>query len=239
MNKEALIAALKEERLENYINLRGGFPLPLAGGVYWLALGFLGFYLPLGSWFMVALFGTGAIFPLGLLFAKVFKNNFIKEKQAVSSVIVPALIGMLLFWPMLIASMSVSTGLAILILAIGMSMHWPVVGWSYGRTGLYAAHSIIRALLVFGIWTTMPDTRTTLIPFAVAGVYFVTVLAILVDTSLLRRKKTARVKARPPRKNQNDDGDKDEGTSEKTDADQENNETENKDQKPDSPQNGQ
>ena len=189
MDKDTLIAALKEERLGNYIKLRGGFPLPLAGGFYWLVLGFLGYYLPLGTWFMVALFGTGVIFPLGLFLAKIFKNNFIKEKQVLSGVIVPALIGMLLFWPMLIASMQVSTELAILILAIGMSMHWPVVGWSYGRTGLYAAHSIFRALLVFGIWTAMPDDRMTMIPFAVALIYFVTVLAILMDTSLLRRKK--------------------------------------------------
>ncbi|MDQ7019690.1 MAG: hypothetical protein Q9M33_11060 [Robiginitomaculum sp.] len=189
MNRDTLVAALKEERLGNYIKLRGGFPLPLAGGVYWLVLGVLGYTLPLGTWFMVALFGTGAIFPLGLFFAKVFNNNFMKEKQATSSVILPALIGMLLFWPMLIASTKVAPELAILILAIGMSIHWPVIGWSYGRTGLYTAHSIVRALLVFGIWTAMPDARMTMIPFAVAGVYFVTVLAILLDTSLLRRKK--------------------------------------------------
>ncbi len=189
MDRNALIEALQKERLENYITLRGGFPLPLAGGVYWLVLGALGYILPLGTWFMVALFGTGAIFPLGLIFAKIFNNNFMKKKQVVSSVILPALIGMLLFWPMLIASTKAAPELAILILAIGMSIHWPVIGWSYNRTALYSAHSILRALMVFGIWTYMPDARMTLLPFNVAGIYFFTVLAILIDTSLLRRSK--------------------------------------------------
>ena len=187
MDKDALIAALKEERLGNYIKLRGGFPLPLAGAFYWLALGVLGYYLPFQTWFMAALFGTGIIFPLGLLIAKIFKNNFLKEKQVVSGIILPAFIGMLLFWPMLIASMKVAPQLAVLILAIGLSIHWPIIGWSYNRTALYSAHSVIRALAVFSIWTTMPDARLTYLPFSVAGIYFLTVLAILIDTSRLRR----------------------------------------------------
>ncbi len=188
MDHDGLVTALKQERLGNYIKLRGGFVLPLAGAVYWIVLGGLGHILPLQTWLLVAFFGTGAIFPLGLLFAKLFNNNFMQEKQVVASVLLPAFIAMLLFWPMLIASLQVSAELAILILAIGMSIHWPVIGWMYNRTLLYSSHSIVRGLIVLGLWMMWPEERMTLIPFAVAGIYFLTVLVILVDTAMLRRK---------------------------------------------------
>ena len=187
MDTQALKTALHKDRLDTYVRLRGGFPLPLAGAVYWLALGIAGYYLPLAPWFQLALFGSGAIFPIGLLFAKIFKNNFMKDKQAAGDVILPALIGMLLFWPMLVAAMKTEPQLAIIILAIGMSIHWPVIGWSYGRTALYSAHSIVRALVVLWIWMTMPEARLTILPFAVAAIYLVTVLAILWDTAKLRK----------------------------------------------------
>lgn len=188
MTQDELIAALKKDRIESYARLRGGFPLPLAGGIYWLVMGVMGYYLPYNTWLYVVFFGTGLIFPVSLLLAKVFHNNFLKDKQAASSVILPALIGMLLFWPALIASMQVAPQLAILILAIGMGAHWPVVGWSYNRTGLFTAHSLIRAAGVFAIWTYLPDARMTLLPFAVAALYFLTVLVILADTAMLRKK---------------------------------------------------
>ncbi len=186
MNQTELIAALKKDRTDSYIRLSGGFPLPLAGAVYWLALGGLGYSLPLQTWLMVAMFGSGLVFPLGLLIAKLFNNDFMKDKQAVKSVLLPALIGMLLFWPMLIASLQVAPQLAVLILAIGMFMHWPVAGWSYNRVFLFSSHSVVRALVVYGIWMWLPDGRLTLIPFAVGVIYLLTVLAILVDTSRLR-----------------------------------------------------
>lgn len=187
MDTHDLKTALRQDRLDCYIRLRGGFPLPLAGAVYWLVLGVAGYYLPLAHWLQLAFFGTGAIFPIGLLFAKIFRNNFMKDKHAAGDVILPALIGMLLFWPMLIAAVKTEPQLAIIILAIGMSIHWPVIGWSYGRTALYSAHAVIRAMVVLGIWMYLPDARLTLLPFSIAVIYLATVLIVLLDTSKPRQ----------------------------------------------------
>ena len=57
-----------------------------------------------------------------------------------------------------------------LILAVGMSQHWPVIGWSYGKPALYSAHAIVRALGALAIWALIPDGRF-MIPFWVAAVY--------------------------------------------------------------------
>jgi len=122
---------LLERRQASYVRLKGGFPIPLAGAVYWLALGIAGYGLDLASWSQLAFYGSGAIFPLALIFAKIFKNNFMKDKGIVDSVLIPTFIGMLLFWPIMIAAVKTEPQLVPLILAIGMSIHWPVIGWSY------------------------------------------------------------------------------------------------------------
>lgn len=185
-NTATLKAALLADRLAAYKRLRGGFPIPLAGVVYWGMLAWLGTFLTVHSWCMIAFIGSGAIFPMALLFAAIFRNPFMKDKTATGDVLLPAFIAMLLFWPMIVAAFQVAPQLVPLILAIGMSLHWPVIGWGYGRTGLYSAHSIVRALVCLLIWLWLPEARFTLLPLAGAGVYLVTVLAILVDSARVK-----------------------------------------------------
>lgn len=167
-----LKAALLADRLAAYRRLQGGFPIPLAGMVYWAVLAVAGTQTAARGWLTVAVWGSGAIFPLALLFATLFRNDFMKDRSASGDVLLPALIGMLLFWPMLAAVAALGSADALpLILAIGMSIHWPVIGWSYGRTALYSAHAVARALVVTAIWFVLPEARYTLLPLSVAVVY--------------------------------------------------------------------
>lgn len=182
----SLKQALKGHRLDQYLRLGGGFPIPLAGLVYWGFLGGIGFYTDLSGWAAIALPASGAIFPLALLFAAIFKCPFMKDKSAIGDVLLPAFISMLLFWPMLIAAAKTAPELVPLILAIGMSLHWPVIGWSYGRTGLFSAHAIIRAVFCLAIFLLLPEHSITWMPIGVAAIYGLTVLAILADVRRLQ-----------------------------------------------------
>lgn len=183
-----LKAKLLADRLASYYRLRGGFPIPLAGALYWAILAYLGQMMEFSDWAMAALWGSGAIFPVALILAKLFKNNFMKDKSAVLSVLPPTLISMLLFWPMLVVVTKTEPSLFPAVLAIGMSIHWPVIGWSYGRSALFSTHAIIRAVVVAYIFFTFPDKTQTLLPLAVAIIYLLTVGAILFDT---RRSQTS------------------------------------------------
>ena len=188
MNTE-LAEALKRDRLAAYARLRGGFPIPLAGAAYWLGLGILGFFASsVKNWSLLAFIATGMIFPLALMFAAIFKNGFMKDKAVANTVLPPAFIAMLLFWPMAIAAFWDYPDLVPLILAIGLSMHWPVIGWSYGRPGIYTAHAVVRAIAVFFIWLYLPESRLTLLPFAVSAIYLLTVLVIAVDSGAVKRR---------------------------------------------------
>jgi len=188
---DELKAQVLADRLASFVRLKGGYSVPLAGAIYWAALGVAGMTLPLGTWILVAFFGSGAIFPLALLLSKLLGNDFMKDKTATGDVMLPTFLSMLMFWPIAFAAYGMAPELVPLILAIGMAQHWPVIGWSYGKTGLYSAHAIVRAVGALLIWAWLPDGRLTLLPWFVAAVYVVTVIAILVEA----KRETAKASA--------------------------------------------
>jgi len=170
--------ALRAEREALFFRLRGGFPIPLAGGVWWAGLGLAGYWLPPHNWILLTFYCSGLLFPLAILFGRLFRVNFMGDKTAVSEVIFPAMGSMLLFWPMAFAAFANYPELVPLILGIGMSIMWPVVGWSYGRTALFTSHAVVRAVVCFVLWTWWPSTRFTLLPLAVSAIYLVVVLGL-------------------------------------------------------------
>lgn len=181
MTIEELRAAVRRDQLDSFVRLKGGYTFPLAGAAYWAALGVAGYSLPPESWNLVAFIFSGVIFPLAWLLSVLLGVNFMKDKTVTGDVLGPAFTGMLIFYPIAFAAFGHAPQLVPLILAIGMSHHWPVIGWGYGKPGLYSAHAIVRAIGAFAIWAWMPEDRFTLIPFWVAAVYLVTVVAILID----------------------------------------------------------
>ena len=74
-----------------------------------------------------------------------------------------------------------------LILGVGMSIMWPVIGWSYGRTALYSTHAVVRAVMCFVLWNWWPSTRFTVLPLAVSAIYLATVVVLLVASSKSRQ----------------------------------------------------
>ena len=144
-----LKAAVRADRLASYQRLKGGFPIPLAGAAYWAVLAYVGSTRDAKIWWTVAMWGSGLIFPVALLLSRAFRIDFMRDRTSVSDVLLPTFVSMLLFWPMLAGAIWTAPTLAPLILAIGMSLHWPVIGWSYGRTGLFTAHAVFRAVLRF------------------------------------------------------------------------------------------
>lgn len=183
--KEALLA----ERLKLYAQLRGGYGVPLAGAIYWAVLCVIGHITTLHNWTILAFFGSGMIFPVAVALSKLLRVDFMKAKGPVDSVLAPAFIGMLLFWPSAIIAYEAAPQLVPLILAIGMSAHWPVIGWSYGRTPIYAAHAIVRAIAVTAIWVTGPEVyRITVLPGAVSLIYILTVIALFIDSGAVKKR---------------------------------------------------
>jgi hypothetical protein len=176
---DELRAAVRRDQLASFVRLKGGYTFPLAGAIYWIALGVAGSYLPVDRWIFVAFIFSGMIFPLAWSLSRLLGVDFMKDKTATGDVLGPAFAGMLIFYPIAFAAYGSAPQLVPLILAIGMSQHWPVIGWSYGKPFIYSAHAVVRALGSLAIWALLPDGRFTLIPFWVAAIYLATVAAIL------------------------------------------------------------
>ena len=181
-----LKTALHDERIRSYARLRGGFPIPLAGALWWLVLAALGTRLDLYNWSLLAFVASGLIFPLALLLARLFRNDFMKVRTVTTDALIPAFISMLLFWAIAFGAFYEAQHLVPLVLAVGMSIHWPVIGWTYARTALFSAHAVVRAVASLAVWTLFPDDRTVYVPLVVSAIYFVTVVAILIDSGALR-----------------------------------------------------
>lgn len=182
---------LRHARLAAYAEARAGWPVPLAGATYWAGLAWLGTVTDEANWSLIAAIFSGAIFPIAVAFGALFRNPFMKVKVPDQGVVFMAMGAMLLFWPMAVAAMWNYNALTPLILAIGMSGHWPVFGWSYGRTAPFIGHAIVRAVAAFAIWQYMPDGRFTVLPAAVAVIYLLTVLVLYLDSGRV----AARLKA--------------------------------------------
>jgi hypothetical protein len=97
--------ALFIDRDASFFRLRGGYPIPLAGATWWATLGMAGYLLPSrGQWILFAFVTSGAIFPLALLFARLFKVDFMRDKTAAGDILFPTFASMLLFWPIAISA---------------------------------------------------------------------------------------------------------------------------------------
>ena len=170
------------EKRDFLIKANGGIALPAAGCIYWLALSIAGIYLTPKMWFLASAFSSGLIFPLGLLLAKPLKSN-VMISTPLTSLTGPALISMLMFWPLAIAGSSTNVSFFPLALAVGMGMHWPVIGWMYGKK-VYLFHGVARALGATMLWYVFPDQRFVLIPAFVSIIYLITIFGIKREVNL-------------------------------------------------------
>ena len=108
---EELRAAVRRDQLDSFVRLKGGYSFPIAGAAYWAALGVAGYYLPVGTWILVAFIFSGVIFPLAWLLSTLLGIDFMKDKTATGDVLGPAFTSMLLFYPIAFAGASGRGGL--------------------------------------------------------------------------------------------------------------------------------
>jgi hypothetical protein len=119
-----LAELLVTEKRNFLIKANGGIGLPAAGFIYWLGVGIAGFLSHTTNLVRGSLFCHWLNFPLGILLAKPLKSDVL-AKSEISSVLFPALISMLMFWPLAIAGGMLDVSFVPLAIGVGMGLHWP------------------------------------------------------------------------------------------------------------------
>lgn len=171
------IEDLDRERRNFIAKANAGISLPVAGAIYWFALCVVGFLIKdKYVWSLIAIFGSGVIFPLGVALQKPLGANLTSASSVLSGLLLRAVIGVNLLIPLYVALiMNRAVEYVPLALALGMTAHWPVSSWAYGSRAAMV-HAVSRAGAVTGIWFFVPDWRFTVLPGTVAVLYFVTAL---------------------------------------------------------------
>jgi hypothetical protein len=169
---------LQIERVRLAVLTKGGIAAPLAGAIYWFALFILGLYVSERAWCLIAFITSGLIFPLALLLQKPTGSNIMVKNSPIAEAGLAGFINMAVGWAVTIAAFSTNPTLVPLTLAIGMSLHFSTIGWSFGVRSLMV-HPLLRAAVVTALWYAYPQYRFTAIPLAVAFVYLATIPFLL------------------------------------------------------------
>jgi len=170
-------AVMKAEQARFQIEANSGISLPVAGALYWIALGIAGYFVEPFIWAWVAAFTSGLIFPIGLALQKPLNSPFMKVKSPLANVALRATIGINLLWPIHIAIMLNAIEIFPLSLGIGMGLHWLVVGWTYDSKAC-TVHVVLRTLAVTALWFLFPALSYTVLPFVIAAIYVLTVVML-------------------------------------------------------------
>jgi len=187
-----LARIILNERRRYCAEAGGGVSLPVAGAVYWAAAAIAGVYLEPGDWAFAAAAGSGLIFPLGLLLQGICRSPFMKAKSPLGGSAMAGILAINLLWPVHFAIISVFPEAAPLTLAIGMALHWPIIGWGYAsRVCLF--HAIVRVIAVTALWYALPELRLVAIPLAVSALYVLAAMGLSWEASRFRGMTTARV----------------------------------------------
>ena len=164
----------------------GGVSLPVAGAIYWAFLAVAATWMEPTQWAYTAAMFSGAIFPIGILLQGVFKSPFMKAKSPLSGVTTAAIVAINLLWPIHMIVIWTAPQAAPLTLAIGMSLHWPIIGWSYASK-VCMAHAIVRVAVVTAIFFLAPQYSLVGIPLMVSGLYLLAAAGLSWESNRYRR----------------------------------------------------
>ena len=181
-----LKAIILNERRRYSAESGGGVSLPVAGAIYWAGLAIAGAYMDATNWAYAAAAFSGAIFPLGILLQGVFKSPFMKAKSPLSGVTTAAIVAINLLWPIHMIVIWTAPQAAPLTLAIGMSLHWPIIGWGYASK-VCMAHAIVRVAAVTAIFFLAPQYSLVGIPLVVSGLYLLAAAGLSWESNRYRR----------------------------------------------------
>lgn len=153
---------------------------PLAGLLVWAIIGIVGMFASKVVAVWSIFIGTGSIVYLGLFISKFTGENFMDKTKPknefdslflftagqailVYSIAIPFF---MLDYSSLPMSVGILTGL------MWLPFSWIIQHW----VGIF--HTLIRTMVVLALWYLLPEQRFVAIPFAIVGIYIVTLVIL-------------------------------------------------------------
>jgi hypothetical protein len=170
--------SLEEQRAE--FASRRLIAMPIAGTIAWALVGVAGLFLSPWRASMALFVATGSILYLGMAISKLTGENMLdrsRPKNVFDRLFFYGVIQALLVYAIAIpfflkdhTSLPLTVG--ILTGLMWMPLSWIIDHWA----GLF--HSIGRTVIVLMVWLAFPQRRFVAVPFAIVGIYLITIVVL-------------------------------------------------------------
>ena len=175
---EPIKRTLEEQRTE-FAN-SSFLATPLAGLIAWLITGIAALFLPVYYVVWTLFIATGSIAYLGMFISKFTGENFLDKKkpknefdQLFMFTVVQALLVYAIALPFFVidySSLPMTVGILTGLMLVPFT--WIIKHW----IGMF--HAIFRTVVVLVLWYAFPDHRFVAIPFAIVGIYIITIIVL-------------------------------------------------------------
>lgn len=169
---------LAEQRVE-FAN-RSFLATPLAGLIAWTVTGISALIFPLHYVVWILFIATGSIVYLGMFISKFTGENFLdkrKPKNEFDQLFMFTVLQALLVYSIAIPFFIIDYSSLPLTVGILTGLMWVPFSWIIKHwVGLF--HEIVRTVMVLILWYLLPEIRFVTIPFAIVGIYIVTIILI-------------------------------------------------------------
>ena len=152
----------------------------VAGCLLWLAIFAAGRLLPIDDARFVWIAATFFTLPVAVAASKAFNADPFCSSNVLGNLVGYTHMSVIsLSLPIVIMLALINPEAQLLAMAILYCIDFYVMSWAFGSR-LFGIHAAVRTALVTAIWFAAPELRLTVLPLVVAGLYLLTVPAILV-----------------------------------------------------------
>ncbi|RIV21504.1 hypothetical protein DYU11_19065 [Fibrisoma montanum] len=154
---------------------------PIAGLLAWLIVGVAGLFLSPTGKVWVLFIATGSIVYLGMFISKFTGENFLdknKPKNTFDTLFFYTVAQALLVYSIAIPFFLVDYSSLPLTVGILTGLMWLPLSWIIDHwVGVF--HAVARTIVVLVLWYVLPQHRFVAIPFAIVGIYAVTITILI------------------------------------------------------------
>lgn len=172
---------LSELRADFEMRSKRSMSMPIAGATVWCVIAILGMVLPFRSAILALAFGTGAIFPVAMVIARVRGEDLLNNTNPLASLMGTCVLMVNLLWALHIPLLMEAPQFIPLSLGIALGLHWMVYSWII-RHPLGYQHAMTRTVALVAVWFAFPEHTVTASAAVVVAAYLVTIYQMATRT---------------------------------------------------------
>jgi len=165
---------LDKLRHEFELQTNRSLSMPIAGAIIWAFVGLMSLKFDDSIAVFILVFATGAIFPIGLVIAKIRGEMLISSQNPLAKLMGLSVLMVNLLWGVHIPLIIMAPEFVPLSLGIGLGLHWIVYSWVIQHP-LGITHAIVRTILIVIAWHLFPKMHISAVSAVIVFTYSVTI----------------------------------------------------------------